>query len=113
MTKEEKIRQKEAKASLKRRLEIEREIAREAALEETVAFHAKSIEKILRKEMPKGWKLKVFMEILDGNDKRFCSMGIGPGRITGQIEDSSRFILSSLLDKRNVNYHIQNLESHD
>lgn len=113
MTKEEKIRQQEAKASMKQRLEIERKIAREAALEETLAYHAHAIEKILGKEMPKGWKMKVSMEILDGNDKPFCSQEIGPGRIAGQIETPSRFILSELLDKHNVNYHIQNIESHD
>lgn len=113
MTKEEKIRQQEAKASMKQRLEIERKIAREAALEETLAYHAHAIEKILGKEMPKGWKMKMTVELLDGNDKSFCRQEIGPGRITCQIESSARFVLSELLDKHNINYHIQNIESHD
>lgn len=113
MTKEEKIKQKVEKEVQKRLFKINRQIAHEAVLEETVAFHAKSIEKILSKEMPNGWKMKVAMEILDSNDKPFCRHEMAPGRITCQIESPVRFVLSELLDKHNINYHIQNLESHD
>lgn len=113
MTKEEKIKQKEEKKALNRLFKIDRQIAHDLALEETVAFHAKSIEKILRKEMPKGWKMKMTVELLDSNDNPFCCQEIGHGRITCQIESSARFVLSELLDKHNINYHIQNIESHD
>jgi len=109
MTKDEKIKQKEAKAAMKRRFEVDRKIARELALEETVTFHAKSIEKIFRKEMPKGINLNVRMELSapDGHVFSSCECGSVNGKMGTQIEVVTTAILDALLDKYNMNYIIE------
>jgi len=117
MTKLEKTNQKVANKifheTLKENRKRAKKFAQERELEETVLFHAKCIEKIYRRELPKNWKLKVTIQVLDEQDTQFCSSeAVAPkGGIHGQIEQVTTDILRELLDKDNLNFHIHEQQS--
>lgn len=104
MTKLEKLHQKVANQIFQKTLKENRQRAKKFAyereLEETVLFHAKCIEKIYRKELPKNWKLKVNIQILDEQNTPRCSAeSVAPqGGLHGQIELVTSDIIRELLD---------------
>lgn len=104
MTKLEKNYQKVANQIFQKTLKENRQRAKKFAyereLEETVLFHAKCIEKIYRKELPKNWKLKVNIQILDEQDTQLCSSeSVAPkGGLHGQIGQVTSAIIRELLD---------------
>lgn len=104
MTKLEKNYQKVANQIFQKTLKENRQRAKKFAyereLEETVLFHAKCIEKIYRKELPKDWKLKINIQILDECDAPRCSAeSVAPkGGLHGQIEQVTSTIIRELLD---------------
>ena len=112
MTKAEKIQEKVFKQALNEREKMAKQRIREAELEETVLFHAKRIEKILQKEMPKGWHLELTWDLKDAKDETFTKV-ITQSKNSGQIPIGAAHILAELLDKNNINYHIQNTTSND
>lgn len=107
-----KQRKKVIETMLTRRIKAAEEVAKVHALEETIVFHSKSIENILRREMPKGWKLSYSVELVDNNGKSFCNFSTtAPKDVSCMISNIATFILQELLDKNNIQSHIQNHES--
>lgn len=104
MTQSEKLHQEVANQNSQKTLKENRQrakkLAYESELEETVLFHAKCIEKIYRKELPKNWKLKVNIQILDEQNAQFCSSeSVAPkGGLHGQIEQVTSAVIRELLN---------------
>jgi len=104
MTKLEKMNQKVANKIFRQTLRENRKRAKEFAyyyeLQETMLFHLTCIEKIINKEMPKDWKLKVSLTLLDPEDKMYCSSETHTIKgINGRIGFIANVILRELLDK--------------
>ena len=113
MTKEERhaqrLQNKVLADHFKKKMAQAHQEAHDRVLDETVTLHAQAIEKILSREMPKDWKLKVRMELIDDQDVIYETLEATSRKgAKNSLSTTVSFTLGELLDKSGIEYYIKN-----
>lgn len=96
---QQKVANKYFKDLLRSKENSAKKFAAQAATEETIYFHAKSIERLLNKEMPQGVKVIVSMSVEDAVGKEIFSEKHTPKKGIGNaLEIACAMLIDNLRD---------------
>lgn len=84
----------------RRKVKVAEILARNHAMTETIEFHAKCIEKILRKQMPKGWSLRFKMALLNNREEEVAAVEkLKTDGVCHTFDFLATFLLQELIDQ--------------